>query len=87
MNFFSRDLSESSPDPNKPHKLHHCDEINGLLADIQDDAESGYIIASIHISQIVLPPEMRVRLEPYIGKRIGLNTFFDQYYIRELEVS
>ena len=57
---------EENPDLDqiKPHKLHHCEEENGCLTAIQDDAESGYIIASIWHDQIVLPPEMRARLEP-----------------------
>ena len=80
---------EENPDLDqiKPHKLHHCDEVNGLVSGIQDDAESGYIIARIHTSHIVLPPEMRARLEPYLGKRIGLSSFFDEFYIRDLEVN
>ena len=80
---------EENPDldQSKPYKLHHCDEIIGRVSDIQDDAESGYIIASIQKDQIVLPPEMRARLEPYLGKRIGLSNFFGEFHIRDLEVS
>ena len=71
-------------DSDKPSKLHHCEEVIGQLSEIRDDAESGYIVATIHESQIVLPPEMRARLEPLIRHEIELTNFFNQYYILDL---
>ena len=39
MNSFAEEFLKLFYDPNKPYKLHHCQEENGLLSDIQDDAE------------------------------------------------
>jgi hypothetical protein len=69
-------------DSDRPQKMHHCDEQNGLLSDIQYDDEC--LIATIQGRKVVLPEELFERLQPMLDKRIGLVRFDDEFYLREL---
>ena len=72
-------------DEEKPEKMLDCGVGFGLLSNIQDARDCACVIATVGKRKIVLPEELKPRLEPLLNQKIALARFDDEFCIVPFE--
>ena len=75
-----------SPVPSRysPRRLDPLEEVYGPLTGV-DPAGKVYVLAHIGPRNIILPVDLRPRLEELVGKRMAVTFIDGKHYVRQLK--